>query len=154
MLFSAGEEKSCENGFSRRTKAENCWNLRAVLISCGLMLANLRELVEAQRDYMVELRRRLHRILEPGFGENKTAALIAEELSKLDLEVQTGIAKTGITVDLETVRPGEYVALRADMDGLALKESSGVDYVSENDGYSHGCGHDGHTAALIGQARR
>jgi len=117
------------------------------------ILANIAELVDAQADYVVELRHRLHRIPEPGFGEKRTASLIAEELRKLDIDVRTGVGQTGIVADLVTGRPGAYVALRADMDGLPLKESTGVDYASENDGYSHCCGHDGHAAALVGAVR-
>jgi amidohydrolase len=119
----------------------------------GDVLVNLAEVVDAQTGYVVELRRRLHRNPEPGFCETKTAAIIAEELSKLNLEVQTGIAETGIIADLVTGRPGSYVAVRADMDGLPLKETTGAEYASENEGYSHCCGHDGHSAALIGTAR-
>jgi amidohydrolase len=117
------------------------------------IFANLADLVDAQADYVVELRRRLHRIPEPGFGEKRTALLIAEELGKLDLEVRTDVGRTGIVADIATGRPGAYIAVRADMDGLPVKESTGVDYASENEGYSHCCGHDGHAAALVGAAR-
>ena len=117
------------------------------------ILANIAELVDAQTDYVVELRHRLHRIPEPGFGEKRTASLIAEELGKLDLEVRAGVGETGIVADLVTGRPGAYVAVRADMDALPLKELTGVDYASENEGYSHCCGHDGHAAALVATAR-
>lgn len=119
----------------------------------GDVLVNLAEVVDAQTGYVAEIRHRLHRNPEPGFCETKTAAIIAEELQKLDLEVQTQVAKTGIVADLVTGRPGAYVALRADMDGLPLKETTGAEYASENDGYSHCCGHDGHTAALVGTAQ-
>lgn len=117
------------------------------------LLARLAECVVAQFDYVAELRRRLHRIPEPGFCEKRTAELVAAELDKLDLAVRTGIAETGIIADLDTQRSGGYVAVRADMDGLPLNESTGVDYCSENAGYSHSCGHDGHAAAVIGVAR-
>lgn len=117
------------------------------------VLGNLTSLVEKQAGYIVEVRHRLHRFPEPGFGEIRTSSILAEELSGLGLDVQTRIAKTGIIADLETGRPGAYVALRADMDGLPLEESTGVEYASENDGYSHCCGHDGHAAAVLGAAR-
>jgi len=117
------------------------------------ILANIAELVDAQTDYVVELRHRLHRIPEPGFSEKRTASLIAEELGKLDLEVRTDVGQTGIVADLVTGRPGVYIAVRADMDALPLKELTGVDYASENDGYSHCCGHDGHAASLVATAR-
>lgn len=117
------------------------------------VLANLVELVEAQTQYVTELRRKLHRTPEPGFCERRTAEVIADELTKLGLAVQTGVAETGITADLDTGRPGGYVVVRGDMDGLPLKELTGVDYASENEDYSHSCGHDGHSAAVVGAAR-
>jgi len=117
------------------------------------VLADLRELIEAQADYVIELRHKLHRNPEPGFCEKRTAAVIAEELSKLDLAVQTGVAETGIIADLATGRPGTYVVMRGDMDGLPLTETTEVDYASQNEGYSHCCGHDGHSAAVLGAAR-
>ncbi|MHC4120729.1 MAG: M20 metallopeptidase family protein [Planctomycetota bacterium] len=116
-------------------------------------LANLADLVDSQSDYIVELRHRLHRIPEQGFCEVKTAAVIADELRKLDLDIRTDVGETGIVADLVTGRPGKYVAVRADMDGLPLKEATGADYASENEGFSHSCGHDGHAAALVGAAR-
>ncbi len=116
------------------------------------VLGNLARLIEADADHIVETRHRLHRIPEPGFHEIKTASLLAEELSGLGLDVRTGIARTGIIADLETGLPGAYLAVRADMDGLPLKESTGVEYTSENEGYAHSCGHDGHTAAVLGTA--
>ena len=117
------------------------------------ILEDITELVDAQNDYVVELRHRLHRIPEPGLGERRTARLIAKELGTLDLDVHTDVGGTGLVADLVAERPGAYVAVRADMDALPLKESTGVDYASENDGYSHCCGHDGHAAALVGAAR-
>lgn len=116
------------------------------------VLGNLVGLVEGNADRIVKIRRRLHRIPEPGFHETKTAALLAEELSGLDLDVRTGIAETGIIADLDTGRPGAYVAVRADMDGLPITELTGAEYTSENHGYAHSCGHDGHAAAVVGTA--
>jgi amidohydrolase len=115
--------------------------------------SNLKELIEEQISHIVELRHRLHQLPEPGFSENQTAAIIADELNKLDVPIQTNIAGTGIVADLITGRPGGFIAFRADMDALPLKESSGVAYMSQNPGYSHSCGHDGHSAALVGTAR-
>jgi len=117
------------------------------------MKSNLKELIEKQISYIVELRHRLHQVPEPGFSENRTAAIITDELNKLDITAQTNIAGTGIVADLDTGRPGGFIALRADMDALPLKESTGVAYISQNPGYSHSCGHDGHSAALVGTVR-
>lgn len=117
------------------------------------ILADVIKLADTQAEYIIELRHKLHRIPEPGFGEKRTAAIIAGELEKLDLQTQTDVGGTGIIADLVTGRPGAYIAVRADMDGLPLKESSGVDYASENTGYAHSCGHDGHAATVVGTAR-
>lgn len=117
------------------------------------MFEALAELVEAQMTHIVELRHKLHRCPEPGFCEVKTSHIIADELSNLGLKVQTGVAETGIIADLAADQEGPYVAIRADMDALALRESTALDYASENEGYSHACGHDGHSAAVVGAAR-
>jgi amidohydrolase len=113
----------------------------------------LTELVEEQINDIIDLRHRLHRVPEPAFSEIQTAAIIADELKKLSIPLRTGIAGTGVVADLITGRPGRYVAVRADMDALCVKESTGAAYASQNPGYSHSCGHDGHAAALVGTAR-
>ena len=113
----------------------------------------LQQLVEKQINYVVDLRHKLHQVPEPGFEEIKTAAIISAEIKKLGLKVQTEVASTGIIADLITDKPGGYVLLRADMDALAIKESTGAKYTSLNPEFAHSCGHDGHCAALIGTAR-
>ncbi len=94
------------------------------------ILVNIAKLVDAQTDYVVELRHRLHRIPEPGFSEERTASLIAEELGELDLEVRTDVGETGIVADLVTGRPGAYIAVRADMDALPVTEATGLPFAS------------------------
>jgi len=115
--------------------------------------SKLTKLIEEQTSHIIELRHRLHAVPEPGFSETKTVAIITGELNKLDIPIQTNIAGTGIVADLITDRPGGFIAIRADMDALPLKESTGVAYKSQNPGYSHSCGHDGHSAALVGTVR-
>jgi amidohydrolase len=117
------------------------------------VLGNLIRLVETHVDHVTELRHKLHRIPEPGFQETQTSSLLTDELQGLGLNIRTGVAETGIIADLVTPNPGAYVAVRADMDGLPLTESTGAEYASENDGYAHSCGHDGHAAAVLGTAR-
>jgi amidohydrolase len=102
---------------------------------------------------LISHRRALHRIPEPGLQEFKTAAYISEELSKLDLAVQTGVAGTGVTGLLRTGLSGPTVMLRSDMDGLSITEETGLDFASEHEGMMHACGHDGHMAMLLGAAR-
>lgn len=117
------------------------------------MRSRIQSAVRNQIDHVRELRRSLHQIPEPSLEEHKTGALIHTELLELDLEIQSGLAGTGIVADLRTDRPGGYVILRADMDGLPVMETSRVPHHSRNPGYSHCCGHDGHAACLLGAAR-
>ena len=101
---------------------------------------------------MIDIRRRIHRRPEPGRREVQTAALVEDELRALGLSPRRA-AGTGVTADITGMLPGPVVALRADMDALPIRESTGLPYASENDGWMHACGHDLHTAALLGAAR-
>jgi amidohydrolase len=82
-----------------------------------------------------------------------TAALVAERLTSLGIEVQTGVGGTGVVGLLRGGQPGKTVLLRADMDALPIEEVSDVAYRSQNHGVMHACGHDGHTSMLLGAAR-
>lgn len=105
-----------------------------------------------ETEYLVALRREIHRRPELGFEEERTAALIERELRAIGLEPRR-VAGTGVTAVIEGVRPGFTAGLRADMDALPLTERSGVSFASEVEGKMHACGHDAHTAMLIGAAR-
>ncbi|HEY8745332.1 MAG TPA: amidohydrolase, partial [Chloroflexota bacterium] len=98
-------------------------------------------------------RRHLHAHPELGFQEQETAAFIAERLRSLGLEVQTGVAQTGVVGLLRGGRPGKTVLLRADIDALPIQEQNDVPYRSQVAGVMHACGHDGHTAILLNTAR-
>src|SRR3954471_9201147 len=102
---------------------------------------------------VVEWRRHLHRHPEPSFEERDTAAFVAETLAGfgdgLTIERPT---ETSVVARLAGGRPGRVVALRADIDALRVEEESGVDFASERPGAMHACGHDGHTAMLLGAA--
>jgi hippurate hydrolase len=101
---------------------------------------------------MTAWRQDLHRHPELGFEERRTAALVAETLKGLGIPVAEGIARTGV-VGTVTGRPGNRaIALRADMDALAMTEGTGLPYASTVQGRMHACGHDGHTAMLLGAA--
>ncbi|HEX3671722.1 MAG TPA: M20 family metallopeptidase [Candidatus Cybelea sp.] len=100
---------------------------------------------------VVELRRTIHRRPELGFEERETAALIERELDALGIEHRRA-AGTGIVAHVAGVRPGAVVALRADMDALPIGERSGEPFASEIEGKMHACGHDAHTAMLLGTA--
>jgi amidohydrolase len=103
---------------------------------------------EAQElfDYTVSLRRDFHRHPELGFQEYRTAGIVAEELNKLNMEVTTGVAETGVVGIIEGSKPGPVVLLRFDMDALPIEEETGAEYASTAPGVMHACGHDGHTA--------
>ena len=97
--------------------------------------------------YTQEMRRDFHRHPELGFEETRTSGVIAEELRELEgLQVQTGIAETGVMALMENEKPGPVVLLRFDMDALPVDEKTGVPYASQRKGVMHACGHDGHMA--------
>ncbi|NDJ60088.1 MAG: amidohydrolase [Chloroflexi bacterium] len=102
---------------------------------------------------VVARRRDLHQHPEIAFEEVRTAGIVAEELNRLGLEVQTGIGKTGVVGVLEGAQDGPTVLLRADMDALPVQEDNDTDYVSQTPGKMHACGHDGHTAIALGVAK-
>ncbi|MEO0683265.1 MAG: amidohydrolase [Pseudomonadota bacterium] len=103
-------------------------------------------------DDLIALRRDLHAHPELGFEERRTAALVAERLRALGLEVAEGVGETGVVATLG--RRGRAVGLRADMDALAMEETSGRPWASSKPGRMHACGHDGHTVMLLGAAAR
>jgi amidohydrolase len=103
---------------------------------------------------LIALRQDIHRHPEVGFEETRTAALVAGCLRQWGLEVTEGIAKTGVVATLKGTQPGQRaIALRADMDALHIQEVTGRTYGSIVPGKMHACGHDGHTAMLLGAAR-
>jgi amidohydrolase len=110
--------------------------------------------------HMIAWRRDIHQHPELSNRETRTAALVARHLRTLGLEVSTGIAHTGVVAVLKGGRPGPVVALRADMDALPVtealdlpfKSTSTTEYLGKQVGVMHACGHDAHTAILMGVA--
>ncbi len=98
------------------------------------------------------LRRDLHAHPELAFEETRTAGVVAAHLKKLGIEVFEGIAKTGVVARLELGDSRRAVGLRADMDALPLPELNDFAHRSRHPGRMHACGHDGHTAMLLGAA--
>jgi amidohydrolase len=109
---------------------------------------------------VVELRHRIHQDPELGYKEEHTAALVAEHLRKLGLEVRTGVAKTGVVGILRGGKPGPVIAIRADMDALPVTEQTDLpfrstkkdNYLGQDVGVAHACGHDVHTTVQLGVA--
>ena len=102
---------------------------------------------------IVNIRRDIHMHPEIGFEVERTAGIAATELEKLGIKVRTAIGKTGVVGDLEVPGATKRVALRADLDALPMQEMGSPSYKSLFDGKAHMCGHDSHTAMLIGAAR-
>ncbi|HEX7761679.1 MAG TPA: M20 aminoacylase family protein [Caulobacteraceae bacterium] len=102
---------------------------------------------------LVAFRRDLHAHPELGFSEHRTSARVAEALRELGLQVHTGIGGTGVVGVLRAGSSDRSIGLRADMDALPIQEQTGLAYASGTAGVFHGCGHDGHTAMLLGAAR-
>lgn len=109
--------------------------------------------IDAQYADVVAIRRDLHMHPETGFEVDRTAGIVAAEMRKLGLSVSTGIGKTGVYADLSVPGARKTIALRADMDALPMQELGNPPYKSRVDGKAHMCGHDSHTAMLIGAAR-
>ncbi len=103
-------------------------------------------------DEIVALRRRIHEYPELAFEEQNTAARVEEHLKKLGIACRTGIGKTGIVAFLDGAKPGPTIAIRADMDALPITEPAGLPFASKVPGKMHACGHDAHTAIVLGVA--
>lgn len=108
---------------------------------------------EALRSELIARRRDLHRHPELAFEEFRTAGIVAQELTSLGLEVQSGVGKTGVVGLLEGDQDGPTVLVRADMDALPICEENTFDYASAVLGKMHACGHDGHTTIALGVAK-
>ncbi len=116
-------------------------------------MTDVRRLIEDITPAIREFRRELHKHPEPAFEEHETAARIATRLGAIGgMEVRTDVAGTGIVATLGRDKSGPCVGLRADMDCLRMQEESSIDHASVKDGLMHACGHDGHTACLLGAA--
>lgn len=113
---------------------------------------NIRNLVEQEFPYVQSMRRYFHAHPEVANREVNTQLRILSELSAMGLEARQ-VAGTGVIADIVGGLPGKTVALRADMDALALEEELDKPYKSQNKGICHACGHDGHMAMLLGLAK-
>ncbi|TYP72058.1 M20 metallopeptidase family protein [Paenibacillus methanolicus] len=100
----------------------------------------------------IAFRRELHRYPELSFAESETAERVARELARLGISYRKGIGGHGIVAEIVGERPGPLIALRADMDALPIAEEAELPFASEKPGVMHACGHDAHTAMLLGAA--
>jgi len=122
--------------------------------------AQIAALADKYAGTSIAQRQDMHRSPELSNRETRTGALVAEHLKHLGIEVQTGIAHTGVVGILRGGRPGPTIAVRADMDGLPVTETTDYPfkstvrstYLDKDVGVMHACGHDVHTAALLGTA--
>ena len=116
------------------------------------MNQKLNDLWEKYYKKVYDIRHQIHMNPELGFEEYETSKLVASELEKLGIEVTKNVAKTGVVGLIKGGYSGKTVALRADMDALRINEEGDYEFKSKNPGVMHACGHDGHTASLLGVA--
>ena len=142
-------------------------HLALVLLFCSFFSFSqkfdkkITDLISNYESQVIDLRHWFHENAELSNREFKTSERIAEELRKIGLNPQTGVAKTGVVALLEGGKPGPVVALRADIDGLPVKERADITWASKMTGeyngdvvpVMHACGHDTHTAILLGVAK-
>lgn len=111
------------------------------------------ETVEALLPEMTEIRRHLHQYPELSHQEVETPKLIADYYRALGLDVRTEVGGRGVVATFRVEEPAKTIAFRADFDALPVQDEKDVPYKSKNPGVTHACGHDGHTAALLGFAK-
>jgi len=118
----------------------------------NLLSQKIHKLAESVAPEVVLMRRHLHANPELSFQEYQTSAYVQEKLQALGIPFQAGVAGTGVVGMIAGKHAGPVVALRADMDALPIVEANRVPYASTQAGVMHACGHDAHTASLLGAA--
>ena len=116
--------------------------------------AELTERIEAELPGLIEIRHDLHAHPQIGFEETYASGRVQEHLEQLNVPFEAGLAKTGVAgwIVPRGTDPVAAIGLRADMDALPIREETGLPWASQNDGFMHACGHDGHTTILMGAA--
>ncbi len=114
---------------------------------------NIISQLDACKDEMTTWRRDIHAHPELAFEEHRTARIVAEKLASFGMEIETGIAGTGVVGILKKGTSERAVGLRADLDALPINEANNFEHASRHPGKMHACGHDGHTTMLLGAAK-
>ena len=118
------------------------------------IITRIKQLAKANFDEILSVRRHLHKNPELSFQEFKTSEYIQSKLEEYGVEYKSGYVKTGIVALIKGKNPeSKTIALRADMDALPIQEENEVDYISQNTGLMHACGHDVHSSSLLGVAK-
>ena len=120
-----------------------------------IVIQDIKKQAQIHEQAIIALRRDFHEHPETSWEEVRTTEKIAEELKKLGITILQQVfkgTKSGILAELDSGKPGPTVALRADIDALNMLEEVDVEYKSKIDGKMHSCGHDSHTAMLLGAA--
>ncbi len=116
-------------------------------------LKNIFKDSETFNQWLINIRRELHAHPELDFDLPETTKIICRVLDEAEVSYKTGIGKSGITAELKGQNENVTIALRADIDALPILENTGCEYSSQNHGQMHGCGHDAHTAVLLGAVK-
>lgn len=111
------------------------------------------EICKDLQDEIVTMRRDLHQIPEIGGDLPETKAYVMKKLTEMGIPFTENKSDSGLIAEITGGRPGKTIALRADMDALPIQEANEVEYISRHEGIMHACGHDAHTAMLLGAAR-
>lgn len=117
------------------------------------LIAQITKEINQQDQEVIQWRRYLHQHPELSFQESETALFIANKMEEFGFDIKTNIGGNGIIATLTGGRPGKRIAFRADFDALPIQDEKDVSYRSQHPGIMHACGHDGHTAALLGFAK-
>lgn len=111
------------------------------------------EICKDLQDEIVTMRRDLHQIPEIGGDLPETKAYVIKKLTEMGIPFTENKSDSGLMAEIRGEKPGKTIALRADMDALPIQEANEVEYISRHEGIMHACGHDAHTAMLLGAAR-
>ncbi|MCZ0701704.1 amidohydrolase [Natronobacillus azotifigens] len=117
------------------------------------LIAQITKEINQQDQEVIQWRRYLHQHPELSFQETETALFIVNKMEEFGFDIQTNIGGNGIIATLTGGKPGKSIAFRADFDALPIQDEKDVPYRSQHPGIMHACGHDGHTAALLGFAK-